>query len=303
MKNKIIILIILTTIISGFSFFDFGYNRFDFDNEGFSYDMNIRISDKIDYYALFENTFTYRNLYINSYEEMYTVNATSLFKENIQSKLDGKLSLNYYFEIGLMGDKFRKNEYAGISFLLKNQGLYQNYNKFNGINHELEISSFFNKNFQDPFKSKNIKTQTTIKQGIGYDFTDTWTYTKINSSLEFNNEIKSFYVRPHINFETVILESDTEKEYYLPKISLNNSKYNLAVKNYLKNDIDLGYAFNSEYYLPMKTRIGIFGETVYYSEQIKDIFTENLNGFAGINLTHTITEQSINSWFEFETGI
>ncbi|MGM0641852.1 MAG: hypothetical protein ACQESN_10560 [Thermotogota bacterium] len=303
MKNKIIILIILTTIISGFSFFDFGYNRFNFDNEGFSYDLNVGISDKIDYYALFENTFTYRSLYLNSYEEMYTANATSLFEENIQSKIDRKLSLNYFFEIGLLGDKFRQNQYAGISFHLKNQGVFQKYTEFQGLNHELEVSSFFSKNFQDPFKSKYIKNQTSLKQGIGYDFTDTWTYTKINMDLDFNNEIKGFYVQPHINFETVLLESNPEKEYYLPKINLKNSQYNLAVSNYLKNDIAIGYAFDSEYYLPMKTRIGLFGETIYYSEEIKNLFKEGLDGFAGINLTHTITEQSIGSWFEFEAGI
>jgi len=303
MKNKIIIFIILTAIISGFSFFDFGYNRINFDNEGFSYDLNIGLKSDIDYYFLIKDTYSYKYLFLNSKQEKYTTNATSLFDKNVESNLDTRFAINYNLDLAFIGDKFRKNYDGGLNLTLKNEVLLKTFEEFEGINHSLTIDSYINRNTHSKFKENYETLKVSLTQGLAYDFNDYWNYTKLKTHLEYNKEFNGLYIRPESNFEIVLLESNPEKEYYLPRINLKNSTYNLAVNNYIKNNFEIGYAIDSEYYFPMKTRIGIFGETLFYSDKLQDLFTDKLNGFAGINLTHMIFEESIGSCFFFEAGV
>jgi hypothetical protein len=300
MKNKLIILIVIIISLIGLSN---EYNSFIFDKKGFSINMDIPLKTELDIDFLYsKDILINKNLFLNYNSSKYTESATNLFTENMETELNRKISLNYYWGLMSFEEFMLSDHYLATGVIIKNEGLFKKITEFQGMNHEIEIDFAIPKYYENIFKDNYNELLVSVHQGFGYDFKEMWTYTKVKSHLELNKEFYGIYFRPKNNFETVLFESNSEKEYYLPKISLKNSEYNLSVNNYLNNQLEVGYAIESELVLPMKTRIGVFGETMFYSEKIKDIFTENLNGFAGINLTHTITEKERPSLFEIEIG-
>lgn len=300
MKNKLIVLIVLIISLIGLSY---EYNNFIFDKKGITFNLDIPIKYEMDMdYFGSKELLINKNLFLNFYNSKYTSSATTLFEENLEVDPYRKLSLNYYWGLMNLKEFWLDDHYMAFGVLIKNEGLFKKITEFQGMNHEIEIDFAIPKYYENIFKDNYNEFMLSVHQGFGYDFKEMWTYTKVRSHLELNKEFYGIYFRPKNNFETVLFESNTEKEYYLPKISLRNSEYNLAVNNYLNNQLEIGYAIESELVLPMKTRIGAFGETMFYSEKIKDIFTENLNGFAGVNITHTITEKDRPSLFKIEIG-
>lgn len=300
MKNKAIVLIFLIISLMGLSN---EYNSFIFDKKGFSINMDVPLKTELDTDFLYsKNILINKNLFLNYNSSKYTESATNLFTENMETEIDKKLSLNYYWGLMSFEEFMLSDHYLATGVIIKNEGLFKKITEFQGMNHEIELDFAIPKYYENVFKDNYNEFLLSLHQGFGYDFKEMWTYTKLKSHLVMNKEFYGIYFRPENNFETVLFESNTEKEYYLPKINLKNSEYNLAVKNYINNQLEIGYAIESELVLPMKTRIGIFGETMFYSEKIKDIFTENLNGFAGVNITHTITEKERPSLFEIEIG-
>lgn len=300
MKNKLIILLILIIAITGLSIEN---DTFNFNKKGFSYNINNELKNEmdLDLYSK-DKILIYKILFLNFYQEEYTTNATSLFEENINTDFDRKISINYFLDFMFMGDLYKSSNYAELGVIIKNEALFKKYTQFQGLNHEIKINGLITNYVPNLFYENNKLLNVVLNEGISYDFKNIWTYTKLKTNLEYNKEFKGFYIRPENNFETVLFESNPEKKYYLPKISLKNTVYNLSVNNYMKNKLEIGYAIDSEFKLPMKTRIGIFGETLFYSDKLQDLFTENLNGFAGVNIIHIITDKEVPSIFEIELG-
>jgi len=198
MKNKLIILLILIIAITGLSIEN---DTFNFNKKGFSYNINNELKNEmdLDLYSK-DKILIYKILFLNLYQEEYTTNATSLFEENINTDFDRKISINYFLDFMFMGDLYKSSNYAELGVIIKNEALFKKYTQFQGLNHEIEINGLITNYVPNLFYENNKLLNVVLNEGIGYDFKNIWTYTKLKTNLEYNKEFKGFYIRPsHLN--------------------------------------------------------------------------------------------------------